>query len=169
MARFLHLAPARERRHIEQAGIRAHPAYPNVRGVFVMPVVPNHFHTFQWMRELRKWHAVPMIGVYVSIPDDEIVWAGRYNGQHTAMTAAQAAAQAAGHVMRGDAAALGFEVVIPRAIPLAAIRRIRSLPRVVGWRHYPGAHGRRPCGCQACVARGGIKTRRLREGYERTQ
>jgi hypothetical protein len=165
MALYLHLAPARERRHIEQAGIRAHPALPNMRGVFAMPVVPNYFHTHQWMRELRKWRALPMIGIYVRIPDDEIVWAGRYNSTHQAMTAAEAAS----HMMRGDDEALGFEVVVPRHIPPAAIQRIRHMPRVVGWRHYPGAQGKRPCGCPACAVRGEIKTRRLREAYERSR
>jgi hypothetical protein len=164
MALYLHLAPARERRHIEQAGIRAHPALPNVRGVFAMPVVPNHFHTQQWMRELRKWRAVTMIGVYVRIPDEEIVHAGHYNREHQAMSAAGAA----GRLMHGGADALGFEVIIPHHIPPAAIQRIRPLPRVVGWRHYPGAHGRHPCGCPACVVRGQYKARQLRTAYERT-
>ncbi|HEV2238642.1 MAG TPA: hypothetical protein VGR57_18435 [Ktedonobacterales bacterium] len=163
MTLMLHLAPAKERRRIEQAGIRTHPALPGVSGVFAMPVVPNHFHTHQWMRELRKWRAVPMIGVYVRIPDDEIVHAGRYNGQHQAITAAQAAAG----LLRGGDAALGYEVIVPHAIPPAAIQRIRRLPRVIGWRHYPGAHGRRPCGCPACVVRGQYKARRLRAAYER--
>jgi hypothetical protein len=160
---MLHLAPARERRHIEQAGIRARLALPNVRGVFAMPVVPNYFHTHQWMRELRKWRAVPMIGVYVRIPDEATVHAGRYNREHQAMTATEAAAV----LLHGGADALGYEVIIPHHIPPAAIQRIRPLPRVVGWRHYPGAHGRKPCGCPACIVRGGIKTRRLREAYER--
>jgi hypothetical protein len=165
MTLMLHLAPAKERRHIEQAGIRARPALPSVRGVYAMPVVPNNFHTYQWMRELRKWRAVPMIGVYVRIPDDAIVLAGRYNGEHAAITAAEAA----GQLMRGGDAALGYEVIVPRHIPPSAIQRIRPLPRVVGWRHWPGAHGRRPCGCPACVVRGQYKARRLRAAYERAR
>jgi hypothetical protein len=106
-----------------------------------------------------------MIGVYLRIPDGTIVWAGRYNGEHLAMTAAEAA----GRLMRGGDDALGYEVIIPRPIPPAAIQRIRRLPRVVGWRHFPGAHGRHPCGCPACVVRGQYKARQLRASYERAQ
>jgi hypothetical protein len=136
-----------------------------MRGIFAMPVVPNYVYTHQWMRELRKWHPGPMIGVYFRIPDDEIVLAGRYNEEHVAMTVAEAA----GVVMRRGDATLGFEVIITRSIPRAAIQRIRHLPRLVGWRHFPGAHGRRPCGCPVCVPRGGYKSQRLRAAYERSQ
>ncbi|GAC1451823.1 MAG: hypothetical protein PVSMB4_11940 [Ktedonobacterales bacterium] len=125
-----------------------------------MPVVPNHLRTHQWMRAVRKWGRGPLVGVYFRVPDDEIVWAGPYHGEHRAMTAAACAS-----VMHAEDDALGYEVIVAHSIAPAAMQRIRYLPRVIGWRHFPGAHGRRPCGCPACVKRGDYKARRLRTLY----
>lgn len=130
-----------------------------------MPVVPNYFRSHQWMRELRKWGRGPMVGVYFRIPNDEIVLAGRYHGEHRAITAAEAAAS----VMHAGDDALGYEVVVAHGISPTAIQRIRSLPRVVGWRHFPGAHSRRPCGCPVCATRGEYNVRRLRAAYDQSQ
>ncbi len=165
MTSFVHLTSAKHSDHVRRTGIKASPAYAHPRAVFAMPVVPSFLHTHQWMRELRKWGRGPLVGIYFRVPDDEIVWVGRYNRVHQAMTAAEAAAT----IMRADGGALGYEVILTHAIAPAAIHRIRSLPRVVGWRHFPGAHGRRPCGCPGCVARGQFNAQRLREAWEGSQ
>jgi hypothetical protein len=159
MTTFVHLTSAKHAHHVARAGIRASPARELPAGVFAMPVVPSYLRSHQWMRELRKWSRGPIAGVYFRIPDDELVWAGRYTCEHRAMSAAQAAAA----VMHAEDDALGYEVIILHSIAPSAIQRIRYLSFVVGWRHYPGAHRHRPCGCPACVTRGEYKARRLRE------
>lgn len=75
------------------------------------------------------------------------------------MTAAQAVAT----VMQEKAE--GFEVIIPRKILSKEIQRIKHLPQIVGWRYYPGAHGKKPCGCSYCQ-RGDYGARKLRERYD---
>ena len=47
---------------------------------------------------------------------------------------------------------------------LKEIVRIRSLPQLVGWRHYPGAHGKRPWACECCQ-KGQYGSRKIREKY----
>jgi len=61
----------------------------------------------------------------------------------------------------------GYEVIVPRKINAGEIHRIRKLPQVVGWRYYPDAHGKRPCGCPFCQ-RGDYGARKLRVEYERS-
>jgi hypothetical protein len=59
----------------------------------------------------------------------------------------------------------GYEVTIPRRIERTEIHRAKVLPQVIGWRYYPGAHGKKPCGCSFCQ-RGNYGARRLREEFE---
>jgi hypothetical protein len=59
----------------------------------------------------------------------------------------------------------GYEVIVPRRIDKKEIHRVKTLRQVTGWRYYPGAHGKRPCGCPFCQ-RGDYGARRLREKYE---
>jgi len=46
---------------------------------------------------------------------------------------------------------VGYEIVVPRAIPARDIHRVRHVPQVVGWRYFPGSHGRPPCPCPVCT------------------
>jgi hypothetical protein len=87
---------------------------------------------------------------------------GRYNEQHHQMTAARAAA----HVM-SQTTMTGVQVLIPRRIIPKEIFRIRNLPQLVGWRHYPDAHGKRPWACECCQ-KGAYGSRRIREKYADT-
>jgi hypothetical protein len=155
---FVHLAPESRVAAIRRVGIRRarRPwgAFPG--GVFAVPVTPDFSRTHQWVRELRRWAGGPVAGVYFRIPDDEPVWVGHYGRPHRWMTAARAAA-----VFLRGAGLDGWEVVIPRPIPPAAIHRTRRLPQVVGWRYAPGAHGTRPCPCDFCQ-RGQYGARRVR-------
>ncbi len=129
-------------------------------GIFAMPVVPNFYTTHQWVRELKRGGQRRMCGVYFRVPDTDEVWAGHYNQPHARMTAAQAV----GVVLRLDDAQ-GYEIIIPHSIAADAIVKVRDMPHL-GWRYFPAAHGRRPCGCPACQGRGEIKSRRIRQAYE---
>jgi hypothetical protein len=101
-----------------------------------------------------------LIGVYFRIPDREAVLVGHYGQSHVPMSAARAA-----RVVMEAADPRGYEVVVPRAILADEIHAVRPISRVVGWRYYPNAKGRKPCGCPACC-KGEIKGKRLRDAYE---
>ena len=124
-----------------------------------MPVTANFWISHQWVRELRRSQRGPMVGVYFRIPDEEQVWAGRYNEQHIQMAAAQASAI----LQRSER--LGFEVIVGRSIEPKEIHRIRYLPQGLGWRYYPEAHGNKPCGCPYCQY-GQYDAKKLRKQYE---
>jgi hypothetical protein len=71
------------------------------------------------------------------------------------------AADATGVIMRADDPR-GYEVLIPRKIQPPELRHTRNAPQVIGWRYWPGAHGREPCGCEVCQ-RGTFKAAQLRD------
>jgi hypothetical protein len=160
MPTFVHITSEDIAKKTRRGGIRlAKPNGRSHRGVFAMPVTPSFQITHQWVREMKRWRRGMMVGVYFRIPDSELVWVGRYNEQHQQMMAAQAAA----HIM-SQTAMTGVQVIIPRRIIPKEILRIRSLPQLVGWRHYPDAHGKFPCGCEYCQ-RGAYGSRKIREKY----
>lgn len=165
MAILVHLTSAKLQRRILRAGIRPEAKRFKAPGVFAMPLTPNYVVSHQWARELRKWGRGSILAVYFRVPDDEPVMVGPYNRPHEAMTAAQAVAA----IMHLEHTALGYEVIIPHGIPPEAIMRTRLISSRIGWRHFPGAHGRRPCGCPACLARGEYNAHRLRKAFERDQ
>ncbi|MGC4003291.1 MAG: hypothetical protein QM811_09210 [Pirellulales bacterium] len=88
------------------------------------------------------------------------VWLARYRDAHRKMTAAEAV-----DVLLRATVPEGFEVIVPRKIDASEIHKIRRLPQVVGWRYWPGAHGRKPCGCDFCQ-RGQYGAKKLRREYE---
>ncbi len=162
MAMFVHIADSRQQRSLERAGIRPagrrrEPGW----GVYAMPVLPNYFVSHQWLRELKRGGSKSMVGVHFRIADREAVVVGHYRAAHEAMTAARAV-----RLIMAAADARGYEVLIPRKIEPSEIHAIRPVSQVIGWRYYPDAHGKRPCGCPVCIPRGSIKSRRLRDAFE---
>jgi len=125
-----------------------------------MPVLPSFTLTYQWVRELRRWHSGVLVAVHLRLPDDEMVTVGRYSEPPRQVTAAQAIAA----VLELDDPR-GFEVFVPRAISVQEIRRVRGIPQGIGWRYLPAAHGRRPCACPACLQPGTYKVDRLRRRF----
>jgi hypothetical protein len=161
MAEFVHVTAARAARRIERSGIaaRSH-GRAGGRGVYCMPVLASFTLTYQWVRELRRWHPGVLVAVHLRLPDEEPVTVGRYGAAPREVTAAQAVA-----TVRALDDPRGYEVFVPRAIMAGEVRRIRDVPQGVGWRYLPGAHGRRPCVCPVCVSRGGYKAARLRDRF----
>ena len=161
---FVHLTPESRVALIRRNGIRRLRRkcgeFPG--GIFAMPVTRNFYVSHQWLRELRRFNAGPIAGVYFRTPDTEPVWVGHYGQAHRWMTAAEAAA-----AFLTSESPEGWQVVIPRRIDASEIHRVRRLPQVVGWRYFPGSHGKNPCGCDFCQ-RGQYGARRLREEYNRT-
>lgn len=160
MAMFVHLAPESGLKSIRRVGIsRLRKLHDHTRGVFAMPVVRNFYVSHQWLRELKRRGAGPIAGVYFRIADDETVSIGHYNQAHQSMSAAAATA-----LMMAAGNREGFQVIIPRRIVPKEIHKVRLLPQVVGWRYWPGSHGRKPCGCSFCQ-RGLYGARKLRDRY----
>lgn len=162
MVTLVHVADSRDAAAILRSGL----ALPKRRlrdlesesrkhGVFAMPVIDDFLLTHQWVRELARRGYRSAVGVYFRLPDDELVWAGRYNGEKRLCSAAAAAAELRSQRL------LGYEVIVPRAVRAAEVNAVRPLP-AVGWRFHPEAKGQRPfCPCKFCT-RGEIKARRLR-------
>jgi hypothetical protein len=153
-----------------------------------MPVTRNFYVSHQWLRELKRWGAGTVVGVYFRLADDVPVSVGHYNSPHVAMTAAEAVklimaaeqrdpkAARASDVVRDlrTSGALpsspeGYEVIVSRAIEPSQILRVKALPQVVGWRYQPGAHGTRPCTCLCCSGRGTYGIRKLVSSVERAE
>jgi hypothetical protein len=162
MAEFVHITGERSARRMQRSGIaaRSHGRLAEDRGVYVMPVLPSFTLTYQWVRELRRWHPGVLMAVHVRLPDDEPVRVGHYGARPRRATAAQAIA-----VVRGLDDPRGYEVFVPRAIAAAEVRRVHDVPQGVGWRYLPAAHGRRPCPCPACLRGGEFKVASLRRRF----
>ena len=161
MAEFVHITTARAARSIERSGVAARSHGPaGGRGVYCMPVLPSFTLTYQWTRELRRWHPGVLVAVHLRLSDDEPVTVGRYGLPPHEVTAAQAVA-----VVRELDDPRGYEVFVPRAVAAGEVRRVRHVPQGVGWRYQPAAHGRRPCPCPACLPRGTYKVARLRRRF----
>lgn len=158
MAMFVHLAPGSRSKLIARNGIRRRRGTADVPGgVFAVPVTRNFSVSHQWLRELKRWNAGPIVGVYFRIPDEEQVWIGHYGQANQIMSAAEAVAEFTSAEDRQ-----GWQVYILRRIEADEIHRIRSLPQVVGWRYYPSAKGKPPCTCKFCT-RGEYGARRMRK------
>jgi len=63
----------------ERHGIRAEEAHvwdgkkgvKVPRAVYAMPIVPDFSVTYQWLRELRRFHRERMVAVHFVVPSDE--------------------------------------------------------------------------------------------------
>jgi len=150
----VHLTAAKNVRSILRSGIK-----PGAHGVvYFMPVVQSHLVSHQWLRELKRFSGTrELVGVYARLPGEEMVWSGRYNEAHRQGRLGDAIAE----LNRRDDP-LGFEMFVERGIQTQEVERVRPLPQLLGWRYQPHAHGKLPCVCPACLARGSVRSRQLR-------
>ncbi|WP_236141372.1 hypothetical protein [Nostoc sp. CMAA1605] len=159
---LVHLTSSNNRNSVLRSGIKPRfyrQEYP--KGVFAMPIIPDFYISHQWLRELKRSGQRNICGVYFRIPDEQEVYVGHYNRQHLHTTVAEAA----GMIMEAKNSQ-GYEVFIPRKIAADEIKHIKALPQVLGWRYYPEAHGKKPCGCPVCLLKGEIKSRKIRQAWE---
>ena len=160
MAMFVHLTAESLAARIRRNGISRlrKPIGTTPSGVFAVPVSRNFYASHQWLRELKRWNAGPLVGIYFRIPDEERVWVGHYGQAHRWLSAAEATAEFA----RADDP-LGWQIVIPRRIEPNEIHKTRRLRQVIGWRFYPKAKGKPPfCTCKFCT-RGKYGAAKLRK------
>lgn len=156
MVSFIHIADKNNEALIVKNGILLSKTRSDARGVYAFPVVPNYATTHQWARELKRSGVKTLLCVQFKIPDDEVVLIGKYNGDKLQMTASEAAAAVLTHTDP-----MGLEVVIPRKIMAKEITRTYVAPRLIGWRYYPAAKGKKPfCHCKFCNS-GQIRAQRL--------
>jgi hypothetical protein len=162
MATFIHIFAESDRASILRSGIKMNRTrWRQIDGVFLSPVTADHTQTHQWMREVERERNVPKLAARVRLPDETMVWIGRYNDEHLHVTAAEAIG-----IAREHEDPQGLEVILPRSVRPSELLKVYRPPKVVGWRWYPGAHGKRPCGCPYCQ-RGEPGARKLRDRYER--
>lgn len=165
MVMLVHLAPAKLEARIRRSGIR--PGEGLFGGyksdlIYAFPVLPSYSLTHQWTREIMKWRRQPLVGVYFRIRDNEEI-----EFTHFLTAGVRLPASVAVAAVRLLADPRGFEFILRRPIERREISRVAPVRGVVGWRHMPDAHMRKPCGCPACVSRGEPGGRKLRERYER--
>jgi hypothetical protein len=155
MVLLVHMTAAKLEPKIKRSGLRTE------WGLYAFPVLPSYTITHQWTREIMKWKRQPMIGVYFRIGDDEPVSFGRYGNVRRKLPAARAVAE-----IRKEADPRGFQIIVDRTVRANEIVRITPVRGVTGWRHKPDAHGKRPCACPGCMARGEPGSRRIRARWE---
>lgn len=156
---FVHLADEKHAARIRKNGIKV---AKNRQGVYGMPVLPHFFASHQWLRELKRNGAKTLVGVYFRMNADMEIAFGRYNEPLEKALLGEAI-QA---FMQAETP-LGYQFIIPRKIEPHEILRIKPLSQNLGWRYYPESHADTPlCACPACLPRGTIKSRRLRDRLE---
>jgi hypothetical protein len=167
VATFVHVAPVSREGAIRRAGLsgtkgpwRRH--YRDGGPVYAFPQLESYTLTHQWTREMMKWRRARLIAVRFRLPDAEIVEFFHYRGAPVRMAAAEAVAAA-----RAAEDPRGMQVIVQRRVRGGEITAIAPLRGVTGWRHFPDAHGRRPCGCPACCTRGEPASVKIRARWER--
>lgn len=151
---LVHLADERDTNKILNAGIKFSKYGP---GVYFMPVLPNFYITYQWLRELKRGGAKTFVGVNFRLASNEMVYAGKYGKVHKHITLGQAIKE----IMELEDP-LGYELIIDRKIEPNEITKIRHLPQTIGWRYMPYSTGKKPCNCEFCL-RGTIKGNRTKK------
>ena len=159
MAKLIHITAAENEKKIINGGIKT-----NQWGlVFFMPLLPDYLISHQWARELKRSGIKNFIAVEFKMPNDEPVWFGKYSRQHELIPLNQAINE-----LKSLDDQLGYECFIERKVEAKDITRIKHIPKPMGWRYQPHAHGNRPCPCPMCIQAGGYKTNALKEKPEPT-
>ncbi|MBU2710993.1 hypothetical protein [Zooshikella harenae] len=154
MAVLVHITSIEHESSIKRAGIKL--GYSNV--VFFMPHMKDFLISHQWARELKRSGIKNFAAVDFKIPNDEEIWFGKYHLQHEKMELNKAIS-----LFMNTEDKLGYEFFIERKIEPSEILKVRKIPKPMGWRYQPNAHGKKPCPCPMCLQAGGYKIRNLKE------
>jgi hypothetical protein len=115
-----------------------------------MPVIPDFYASHQWVREIKQYNSGNnIIAVYFKIPDEEMVFCGKYNERLIEAKAAEAHKL---FMLLEDK--MGFQVIAVRKILKPEITKVKNIPQITGWRHFPKSHERKRCLCPACLTEG---------------
>ena len=156
MAVFIHLTDEKYLKRILANGISFSKIKSEIRGIYCFPVLKDFYLTHQWSRELKRRGIRSFVCIQFKINDDENVLVGKYNGDHLTMSASQSIGTILEHIDP-----MGLEIIVKRKIKRNEITRIYAAPKLIGWRYYPSAKGKKPfCHCKYCN-RGEIRANRL--------
>ena len=161
MAVFVHFTDENNQNSIIKNGIKiATIHYEDIkRGLFCMPVILDFYATHQWVREMKQHYSGNnIIAAYFKIPDDEIIFCGKYNETMIKMKANEAH-----KIFMSLEDKMGFQAIILRKIEKNEIVRIKNIPQIIGWRHFPKSHERKRCLCPACLGIGSYNSNKLKE------
>ncbi|MHC6202948.1 hypothetical protein ACYULU_07120 [Breznakiellaceae bacterium SP9] len=160
MAVFVHFTDENNKNSIIKNGIKIDTIhYEEIsKGIFCMPVLADFYATHQWVREIKQYNSGnEIIAIYFKIPDDEIVFCGKYNEKLEKVKAAET------HKIFIDLEdKMGFQAIITRKVVKNEITRIKNIPQIIGWRHFPKSHERKRCLCPACLAKGAFKSKKIK-------
>ncbi len=131
------------------------------RFVYFMPISADYGVSYQWGRELRRWGVKNFAAAHFRLPDNELVWVGKYNEEHVQLPLAEAI----GQFLKAEEP-MGYEFYVERKVTNKEIVRVRPLPHPIGWRYFPNAKGRKPCFCPACIAPGEYGSSKQRKEWE---
>jgi hypothetical protein len=170
MALFVHFTDENNIKSIEKNGIKMETIhYENIcKGIFCMPVIHDFYATHQWVRELKQYNSGnEIVAVYFRIPDNELIFCGKYNEEIIRTNAAEAHNR-----LMNLEDKMGFQAIIDRGIHKNEITKIKNIPQIIGWRHFPKAHERKRCLCPACLKIGSYnsvnaKKTRLKELFKK--
>ena len=170
MAVFVHFTDENNKNSIIKNGIKLETIhYDNInRGIFCMPVIPDFYATHQWVRELKQYKSGnEIIAVYFKIPDEELVFCGKYN---EAIIETKASESHNKFINLDDK--MGFQTIIGRKIFPKEITKVKNIPQTIGWRHFPNSHKRKRCLCPACLTKGSynsinLKKKKLKERFKK--
>ena len=152
MAVFVHFTEENNKNSIIKNGITLQKIhYDKInKGIFCMPVIPDFYATHQWIRELKQYKSGnEIIAVYFKVPDEELVFCGKYNE-----TIVKTKASDTHNKFLNLEDKMGFQTIISRKIYSTEITKIKNLPQIIGWRHFPKSHERKRCLCPACLSKG---------------
>jgi hypothetical protein len=157
---YVHLCEEKNLKTIISNGIKTSKIhYNNIKsGVFCMPVINDFYASHQWLREIKhQKKSNNIIAVYFKIPDDEIVYCGKYSEE--------------GKYVKSNIACkmfidlddrFGFQVIIPRKVLKNEVHKSKSFPQIIGWRYFPKSNGKKLCVCPACLGRGSYNSQNIK-------
>lgn len=117
--------------------------------VFFMPLSSGFSISHQWVRELKRSGGRNFSAIHFRLPSSTMIWYGHYNFEHFNLPLGEAI-----HDFLTIDDQLGYQFYFDHKIDADSIDRVESIPKPVGWRFSPTAHGRKPCFCPVCSRRG---------------
>ncbi|MBD5782309.1 hypothetical protein IEN85_22610 [Pelagicoccus sp. NFK12] len=99
--------------------------------------------------------------VHFRLPDDQMVWAGKYALEHRHLPISEAI----GEFLKLEDP-MGYEFYLERKVSPKEVVRIRNQSRPIGWRYSPNAKRTTPCYCPACGSIGEPNSAKARKEWE---
>jgi hypothetical protein len=90
-----------------------------------------------------------IIAIYFRIPDDEILFCGNYTEKMVCVKATETH-----KIFTSQEDKMGFQAILTRKVSKNEITKIKNIPQITGWRHYPKSHEKKRCLCPACLSKG---------------